>query len=102
MVADPQGGEHQGRIIGTAFKISGKKHDETSPPHILASGRRRCRAPGRLADRGCAKLSDTADYDRRAIPCGWADGRDRATLGRAYEDLTRSTCNHGKRVWRSR
>ncbi len=38
---------------------------ETFPPHILASGRGRCRAAGPLADREGAKLSVPAGaYDR--------------------------------------
>src|SRR5262249_5840476 len=38
---------------------------ETSPKNVSASGRGRCRAPGRIAHRGGASLSDAANHDRR-------------------------------------
>ena len=41
---------------------------ETSPPAISASGRRRCRAAGRVADRAGASLSDAAGADHRRLP----------------------------------
>jgi tripartite-type tricarboxylate transporter receptor subunit TctC len=44
--------------------------NETSPPTISASGRRRCRAPGCIAGREGASLSDAAGARR----CGFAAG----------------------------
>ena len=53
--------------------------DETSPPTISASGRGRCRAAGRLADRLGAGLSDAAGADHR-----WRGrGRHSSTSSRA-------------------
>ena len=60
MVADHQGRQHQERNDPPVASISGGAHDETSPPSISASGRGRCRAPGRVADRVGANLSDAA------------------------------------------
>src|SRR5215471_18594833 len=48
--------------------------NETSPPTISASGRRRCRATGGVADREGAILSDAAGAVDRAIPSGRRGG----------------------------
>ena len=48
---------------------------ETSPPHILASGRRRCRAPRRLALCLGASPSVASDHDDCAIRPARIDGR---------------------------
>src|SRR5215831_6419628 len=44
---------------------------ETSPPTISASGRRRCRAPGRIAHREGASLSGAAGAHHRRLSRRW-------------------------------
>jgi tripartite-type tricarboxylate transporter receptor subunit TctC len=51
------------------FNLFWEKPHETSPPQILASGRRRCRASGRFACRQGASLSVAAGHDHCSIRC---------------------------------
>ena len=54
--------------------------NETSPPKISASGRGRCRAAGRVADRKRASLSDAAGTLHRRLSAG-GGGHPRASDG---------------------
>src|SRR5215831_8573871 len=55
----------------------GERH-ETSPPHILASGRSCCRAVGRVGDRTGTDLSDAAGALDRAVRTSRRDRHYRA------------------------
>src|SRR5262249_28093035 len=60
---------------------------EAPPKNISAPGRGRRRAPGDVAHRNGASLSDAADHDRRALPGGRAHRYARAHPRRASSDI---------------
>src|SRR6476619_5240846 len=60
------------RIYARAIKaIREEDANETSPPHVLASGCGRCRAPGHLALLLGTSLSDAAGAFDRAVRSRW-------------------------------
>src|SRR5215469_96131 len=75
----------------------GERH-EASPKNISASGRGRRRAPGDVAHRNGASLSDAADHDCRALPGGRAHRYARANPCRACAGVARPARDHRERV----
>ena len=66
--------------VGKVLKLV-EHHHETSPSPISASGSRRCRAPGRLADRKGTNLSDAAGAHRCGLST-WRTVRHRRAVDR--------------------
>ena len=72
------------RIYARAIKaIREEDANETSPPHILASGCGRCRAPGHLALRLGTSLSDAAGAHHRPFSCRPGNRHHRAAHGQS-------------------
>src|SRR3984893_12191055 len=80
----------RGTGIGIALVSPERARYETSPPHILASGSGRCRAPGHLADREGASLSVAVGTHRRAA--SMLAARIQKNWGGEYGLLCRTVC----------
>ncbi len=98
----PEAAAISGGGFGIPLALSRRGRHETSTSTVSAPGSGCCRAPGRIAHREGAVLSDAAHFNDCAVSCRGPDRCGRTHHGRADEGRARTArhCRECYRRWR--